>query len=137
MKINIPGAFAKSKELRMFVTLNKKICDKIELTVYDGIDNCSWNGGRINRDINYSHDMIDFYYRHNIGIALAFTNPVVDISDTKGNELLEKFHRPGNVIISANSALREYVKEKFPHYKHTRSITSFGSISVPMSDADL
>lgn len=137
MKINIAGAFAKSKELRMFVTLNKKICDKIELTVYDGIDNCSWNGGRINRDITYSHDMIDFYYRHGIGIALTFTNPVVDVHDAKGNELLEKFHRPGNVIISVNTRLREYIKNKFPDYKHTKSITSFGSINVPMSDADL
>jgi hypothetical protein len=33
--------------------------------------------------------------------------------------------------------LREYIKHYYPLYKHTRSITAFGSINVPMSDIDL
>ena len=106
------------------------------MTVYDGVNNCPWNGGRVNRDITYDQDMIDFYYRHNISIALTLTNPIIDISDPTGNHLLEKFHQPGNVIISVNEELREYVKRLYPEYKHTRSITGFGKINVPMSDDD-
>ena len=136
MRINIAGAFSKSKELRLFIIRNKKLIKDFDITVYDGINNCPWNGGRINRDITYDQDTIDFYYRNNITIALTFTNPVIDVTDTIGNELLEYFHHPGNVIISVSSELREYVKQLYPGYKHTRSITGFGKISIPMSDDD-
>jgi len=137
VRVNIAGAFAKKNELKMFIFKNKPLFRNMDVTVYDGINNCPWNGGRINRDIYYDDDTINFYYRNNISIALTFTNPVIDIDNVIGNELLEKFHSDGNVIISANDELREYIKERYPSYKHTRSITSFGKISVPMSDDDL
>jgi hypothetical protein len=136
MRFNIAGAFSKSKELRLYFFKNKDIIKNFEITVYDGINNCSWNGGRINRDINYDDKVIDYYYRNNISIALTFTNPIIDLDDIIGNELLKKFHKKGNVIISANLNLLKYVKEKYPLYKHTRSITSFGKISLPMNDKD-
>lgn len=136
-RVNIAGAFAKKNELKMFIFKNKHILNNLDVTVYDGINNCSWNGGRINRDIYYDDDTIDFYYRNNISIALTFTNPIVHTDDKIGNELLSKFHINGNVIISVNDDLREYIKENYPLYKHTRSITSFGKISVPMSNDDI
>ena len=104
----------------MFFFKNKHILEYFDITVYDGINNCQWNGGRINRDISYTDKVIDFYYRNNITIALTFTNPVIDIQDVVGHELLEKFHRDGNVVISVNDALRNYIKSIFPKYKHTR-----------------
>lgn len=137
MRLNIAGAFSKANNLRLYMTVNKKKLNEFQITVYDGINNCAWNGGRINRDIDYCDEMIDFYYRHNISIALTFTNPVIDLSDKTGNHLLEKFHKTDNVIISVNEDLRNYVQQNFPKYKHTRSITSFGSISIPMSDEDV
>ena len=136
MRFNIAGAFNKSKELRLYITLNKDLLSRFDVTVYDGINCCPWNGGRINRDISYDDNMIKFYYRHNIDIALTFTNPVIDVTDRVGNELLKKFHKTGNIIISVNEELREYVKRHYPLYKHTRSITAFSPISVPMSDED-
>jgi hypothetical protein len=136
MRLNIAGAFSKSKEIRLYITLNKHLLEAFDVTVYDGINCCPWNGGRINRDVNYDNDMIEFYYRHNIDIALTFTNPIVDTTNKIGNELLEKFHKRGNIIISVNAELREYVKKHYPLYKHTRSITAFDPISVPMSDMD-
>ena len=137
MRFNIGGAFAKSVELKLYFVKNKPLIKKFDITVYDGINNCAWNGGRINRDICYDDDTIDFYYRNNISIALTFTNPVIDLSDEIGNMLLEKFHKKGNVIISVNRDLLDYIKGHDPLYKHTRSITAFGSISVPMSDKDM
>ena len=136
MRFNIAGAFSKSKELRLYFFNNKNIIKNFDITVYDGINNCSWNGGRINRDICYDDKVINFYYRNNISIALTFTNPVIDLTDKTGNELLKKFHKKGNVIITANETLLNYIKEKYPLYKHTRSITSFGKINVPMTDDD-
>ena len=50
-RVNIAGAFAKKNELKMFIFKNKHILNNLDVTVYDGINNCSWNGGRINRDI--------------------------------------------------------------------------------------
>ena len=98
MRFNIAGAFSKRKELRLYFFNNKNIIKNFDITVYDGINNCSWNGGRINRDICYDDKVINFYYRNNISIALTFTNPVIDLTDKTGNELLKKFHKKGNVI---------------------------------------
>lgn len=137
MRINIAGAFSKSRELRLYITCNKNLIKKFNITVYDGVNCCPWNGGRINRDIVYDVNMMEFYYRNNISIALTFTNPEIDLNDKTGNHLLEVFHKPGNVIISINDKLREYIKQKYPLYKHTRSITGFSKINVPMSDEDL
>ena len=136
MRFNIAGAFSKNKELKLYFFKNKDIIKKFHITVYDGINSCRWNGGRINRDIVYDNSTIDFYYRNNISIGLTFTNPVIDINDKVGNELLKKFHKEGNVIITANLQLLKYIKEKYPLYKHTRSITSFGKITLPMDDKD-
>jgi len=136
MRFNIAGAFSKKKELKLYLFKNKDIIKNFDITVYDGINSCAWNGGRINRDILYDDKTIEFYYRNNISIALTFTNNVIDLNDKEGNKLLEKFHKEGNVIISANLDLLKYIKKKYPLYKHTRSITSFGKISLPMSDED-
>lgn len=137
MRFNIAGAFSKSNELQIYIFRNKHKLKNFDITVYDGINNCSWNGGRINRDVIYNDNTINFYYRNNITIALTFTNPVIDLTDPTGNILLEKFHKKGNIIISVNEDLVQYVKDKYPLYKHTRSITGFGSISIPMSDVDI
>ena len=137
IRFNIAGAFAKASQLIMFFFKHKDILNRFNITVYDGTNSCQWNGGRINRDITYTDETIDFYYRHNISIALAFTNPVIDLNDEIGNHLLEKFHRDGNYIISVNEQLRQYIKTNFPEYKHTRSITAFGNINVPMKDEDV
>lgn len=136
IRYNLAGAFAKKKLLKMFFVRNRDLLEKYSFTLYDGINNCPWNGGRINRDITYDDDTISFYKRNNISIAMAFTNPIIDLDDPIGNHLLEKFHHENNYIISRNIDLRHYVKENFPKYKHTRSITSFDNISVPMSDND-
>jgi hypothetical protein len=136
LRFNIGGAFAQSNQLIMFFHRNKENLNRFDITVYDGISNCSWNGGRINRDITYTDEVINFYYRNNISIALTFSNPIVDLDDKTGNELLQKFHKEGNYIISINDKLREYIRASFPKYKHTRSITGFGDIDMPMSDKD-
>ena len=133
-RINIAGAFAKKHLLVPYFFNNKHMHEHVDITVYDGINLCPWNGGRINRDIHYDNKTVDFYYRNNISIALTFTNPIIDLTDPIGLHLLEKFHHPGNYIISVNDKLYDYIKKNFPDYKHTRSITGFGKLPVPMRD---
>jgi len=133
---NIAGAFANFKPISLFFLRNKDLLSQHSFIVYDGINNCRWNGGRINRDISYSDEIINYYYRNNIGIALTFTNNIIDLEDSVGNSLLEKFHRDGNRIILVNEELRKYVRKNYPKYEITHSITGLGTISVPMSDSD-
>jgi len=129
INFNIAGAFAKFTELSTYFVLNRKILDKVNFTVYDGINLCHWNGGRINEEIYYSQEQIDFYYKRNINIALTFSNNIIDINDKVGNELLEKFHKEGNKIILVNDELRKYIRKNFPKYILVHSITDTGKLS--------
>ena len=96
---------------------------------------CTWNGGRINRDITPKPYQIEFYKNHNIPINLTFSNPIIDVTDDVGNELLEMFYFGENGIILINDELREYIVEKYPNYKLTYSITGTGGLDIPMTDS--
>lgn len=132
MRYLLAGAFSRSLALVRFIG---QYNGDAKLVVYDGINHCKWNGGRINRDIEYRDGLIDYYYKRGISIALTFSNPVIDLTDEVGNHLLKKFHADGNCIILVNDDLRQYIREKFPKYQLIYSITGTGHISVPMDDA--
>jgi len=132
----IAGAFSHFTDISLFFIKNKSLVENFNFTVYDGINNCKWNGGRINRDIHYDDRMIEYYYSLGVGIALTLSNPIIDLSDETGNHLLEKFHKEGNRLILTNASLRKYIRKNFPKYKLTYSITGLGKISLPMSDSD-
>jgi len=107
--------FLKYKELEKF---------PFNFTVFDGPNLCKWNGGRINEDITLTKYMVDFYNKNNIGVSLTFSNDIIDTNDKTGNYLLELLdHNPLNGIICCNEELRSYVREKYPEYKITYSIT--------------
>lgn len=135
MRYLIAGAFSKSIPIIKFLSSN--MTNSEELVVYDGINKCKWNGGRINRDVYYNDALIDYYYSKNIRIALTFSNPVIDLNDEVGNHLLEKFHKEGNALIIVNDDLRKYVREKFPKYHLIFSITGMGLLNIPLQDSDI
>jgi len=135
MRYLLAGAFSKTVPLIKF--LSQKMVDTNQLIVYDGINKCSWNGGRINRDVYYNDAMIDFYYSKGISIALTMSNHNINLSDETGNHLLEKFHREGNALIIVNDDLRKYVREKFPKYDLIFSITGMGLLNIPLQDSDI
>jgi hypothetical protein len=138
IKLMIGGAVKHRSTILTFILKNKKFFEDIEVTVYDGFENCSWNGGRINRNgIELTENEINLYYNNNVNIALTFSNPEIDLSDKIGNSLLNKFHREGNKIILTNFELIKYVREKFPKYQIIFSITGLGHLSIPLSDSDL
>ena len=135
MRYLIAGAFSKSIPIIKF--LGQRKVDSTNLVVYDGINKCRWNGGRINRDIYYKDALIDYYYSKGISIALTFSNHNIDLTDPLGNELLAKFHREGNALIIVNDDLRKYVREHYPKYDLIYSITGMGLLNIPMQDSDV
>jgi collagenase-like PrtC family protease len=134
MRFLLAGAFSRNVALIKFLSRYR---GDAELVVYDGINKCRWNGGRINRDIQYTDGMIDYYYSKNVRIALTFTNYRINLDDKIGNELLEKFHKDGNCIILVNDELRQYIRDNFPKYKLIYSITGMGLLNIPLQDSDV
>jgi len=134
MRYLLAGAFSKSVPLIKFLSHYK---GNAELVVYDGINKCRWNGGRINRDVYYNDSLLEYYYSKGIKIALTMTNHKINISDKLGNELLEKFHKEGNCIILINDDLRQHIRKNFPKYKLIYSITGMGLLNIPLQDSDI
>jgi hypothetical protein len=135
MRYLIAGAFSKSIPLIKF--LGERKVDSSKLIVYDGINKCRWNGGRINRDVFYKDSLIDYYYSKGVSIALTFSNHKINIDDPLGNELLAKFHKEGNALIIVNEDLRKHVRANFPKYDLIYSITGMGLLNIPLQDEDI
>lgn len=135
MRYLLAGAFSKSIPLIRF--LSNRIVDSAQLVVYDGINKCSWNGGRINRDVYANDALMEYYYNKGISIALTFSNHRINLDNPLGNELLEKFHREGNALIIVNDELRQYVRDNFPKYDLIYSITGMGHLNIPLQDSDI
>lgn len=134
MRYLIAGAYSKSIAILKFLGHYK---GNAKIVVYDGINKCKWNGGRINRDVYHTDGLTNYYYNKDISIALTFTNHNIDVTDKVGNELLEKFHKEGNAIILINEELRNYIRTNFPKYDLIYSITGMGLLNVPMQDSDV
>lgn len=135
MRYLLAGAFSKSIPLIKF--LGERKVDSIELIVYDGINKCRWNGGRINREVYYKDSLIDYYYSKGVSIALTFSNYKIDVTDPLGNELLAKFHKEGNALIIVNDDLRKHVRANYPRYDLIYSITGMGLLNIPLQDSDI
>lgn len=139
MKINvlIGGGISMFDRISTFITDNEDIFEYLNLYVYDGLNNCKWNGGRVNRNIFYTDEQLKFYEERNIGFKLVFTNNIINISDKTGNDLLERFHNKNNGVILVCDSLRSHIRENFKEYKLTYSITGTDNINVPMRDSDI
>ena len=90
---------------------------------YDGVNNCSWNGGRSNIQSNvWNDDIVERYYKYNHRLAMTFSNANIDILDDVGNNLLEKMSERDNYIILRNEELRKYIRQKYPNLHLVYSI---------------
>lgn len=137
MRYLIAGAFSKYIPIIRFLSEKYRPIDTTKLIVYDGVNKCKWNGGRINRDVYYKDSLIEYYYKRGISIALTMSNHNIDLSDEIGNHLLEKFHKEGNALIIVNDELRQYVRDNYPKYDLIYSITGMGHLNIPLQDNDI
>jgi len=135
---NISGAFSKFKEISLFALKNNFLRSYKRVTVYDGIENCVWNGGRLHNGVTYDPAVHNFYKSHGWGINLTFTNGIInDVKDEKGNWLLETFHEDGNSIILYNEDLREHIRKNYPKFKLIYSITGTKNTIFPFRRKDI
>ena len=93
---NIAGGFCMYHLIIPYFTENKLWDTYKKIVVYDGLNHCAWNGGRVNNSATYSDDIRDHYYDLGWSINLTFTNPIINLADSLGNFLLHKMHRKGN-----------------------------------------
>jgi len=122
----LAGAFARFDEISHFAIRNNLLRHYKRITVYDGLNHCAWNGGRIHSGIYYDKTKHDFYDSLGWGIRLVFTNFIVEnLHDDVGNWLLETFHREGNGIILINDDLRRYIRKNYPKYELVYSVGGF------------
>ena len=125
---NIAGAFSHSDVIFEHYSKNKSIYNSYKkIYVYDGIDDCSWNGGRVNdKSLVLNDDLMDTaerYYSIGWGIKITLSNNIIDLKDSKGLRILEKFHKRGNGVILRNKDLKNLISKEFPLYETTHSIT--------------
>ena len=135
---NISGGFCKFKDISLFALRNNFFRNYKKITVYDGIENCVWNGGRLHSGTLYEEKIHKFYQNLGWGINLTFTNSIIaDVYDEKGNWLLETFHEEGNSIILANEDLRRHIRKNYPKFKLIYSITGCQDTQFPFSEKDI
>jgi len=121
LHLKLAGAFGHYDGLLPLVAKHKRMFD---FTVYDGVNHCRWNGGRVNRNIQETEKQKKAYDALGVGIAFAFSNPTIeDVNDPVGNDLLERYHDSKNSIILSNYKLLEHIRTKYPLYQCIYSIT--------------
>lgn len=118
--INIAGAFCKFKLLKLIILKYK---GNLPLAVYDGVEDCKWNGGRINNGNKFDKNILDYYNNKNIPVFLTFSNSQINLDDKIGNELLEQISGFNNGVIVANHNLKDYIRKKYPNLKIIFSVT--------------
>ena len=123
--VKIAGAFSHYNTL---LPLLLKYRQHFDFSVFDGINRCKWNGGRVNRDIFDTPKQKAGYDALGVGIAFTFSNPEIDLNDPVGNDILERYHESKNSIILSNYKLLEYIRARFPLYECIYSITAHPSV---------
>jgi len=138
MNLNIAGAFTFDKKKLLIIFTKLKLLKKFNVKVYDGPNNCKWNGGRINRNINIDLSDIEFYNKFKIPVSFTFSNGVIDLKDNVGLELLElldqssKKYKIQNEITLINEELRLFLKDNY-NFNLKYSITGHDLEAYPNS----
>ena len=119
VKLNVAGAVVHYntfiKKLPVLNLVNKNI----SFNVYEGPNLCQWNGGRINRDITLTRQMIERYNSFGISVSLTFTNPVIDMNHQPGHDLLYMLNTIGkrfkvkNKVVLVNDDLRKFIRKYY------------------------
>lgn len=128
INVKIGGGVQKYKTILLWNIRNRRLIENLQVTYYDMPNNCAWNGGRINRDVLLTDDILATYNKFNFGFCLGFTNSVVvDVGDETGNRLLEQVssNNPNKLhgVVLQSETLRRYIRRNFPELKLTYSIT--------------
>lgn len=117
INLNVAGAVVHYDEFIKKLPVLKLKNKNINFTVYEGPNLCQWNGGRINREIFLTQEMLERYNKFGIAVSLTFTNPVINLEDETGNELIRMLVESGkkynirNKVVLVNEVLRQYLRD--------------------------
>lgn len=119
INLNIAGAVVHYDTLINKIPILNLVNKNIHFNVYEGPNLCQWNGGRINRDVVLTNEILERYNKFGISVSLTFTNPIIDLNDAIGNELLRMMHDSGkkynirNKVVLINDQLRQHIRENY------------------------
>lgn len=129
INVKIGGAVQKYELILIWNVKNRDLIKGLQPTYYDMPNNCAWNGGRINRTIELTDNIITTFNKLKYGFCLGFTNNVViDVGDEVGNHLLKMVSGDNNPhklhgVVLQSETLRRYIRKNYPDLKLTYSIT--------------
>ena len=129
VNLNVAGAFNKFNIIIKQILKNKNV----NFTVFDGVENLPWNGGRVNYlyNTNFDLDKLKIYNKLGVGVFITFSNQFIDITDKRGNEILEYLNVSSlNGVIIVNENLRKHIRENFKNLKIMFSVTGFNELDL-------
>jgi hypothetical protein len=92
-------------------------------SIFGFVERCSMYGGRIYNNPELSPEDITVMYAVGIGLRLPLTNHNIDRDEyCYYNPMLEKYHKPGNSVITVNDDLAIWIREDFPGYQLEASV---------------
>lgn len=119
INLNVAGAVVHYETLINNIPILNLMNKNIHFNVYEGPNLCQWNGGRINRDIVLTKEILERYNKFGISVSLTFTNPTINLNDKIGNNLLNMMQHSGekynirNKIVLINEELRQHIRNNY------------------------
>ena len=92
-------------------------------SLFGFVERCTLYGGRPFYGRQLSDQDVDALYNHSIGVRLPLTNLYASEEEYREYRwLLEKYHRPGNSIITTADQLAYWIRRDYPHYQIEASV---------------
>jgi hypothetical protein len=92
-------------------------------SLFGFVERCTLYGGRPFSGRQLTDEDVAALYQHSIGVRLPLTNLYVSEEEYREYQwLLEKYHRPGNSIITTADHLAQWIRRDYPHYQIEASV---------------
>ena len=92
-------------------------------SLFGFVERCTLYGGRPFYGPQLNDQDVEALYRHSIGLRLPLTNLFVSEEEYREYQwLLEKYHRPGNSIITTADHLAQWIRRDYPLYQLEASV---------------
>ncbi len=92
-------------------------------SLFGFVERCTLYGGRPFYGPQLNDQDVATLYRHSIGLRIPLTNLYVTEEEYREYQwLFEKYHRPGNSIITTTDQLAQWIRRDYPHYQLEASV---------------
>ncbi|MEI6306629.1 MAG: hypothetical protein WCP33_07390 [Deltaproteobacteria bacterium] len=92
-------------------------------SLFGFVERCTLYGGRPYYDRQLSDEDVQELYRHSIGLRLPLTNMYVSEEEYQSYRwFLDKYHRPGNSVITTEDKLARWIRRDYPGFQIEASV---------------